>query len=347
VIDAVLHWSLSHRGIVLALAALLLGWGVATAVRMPVDVFPDLTAPTVTVITEAHSMAPEELEVRVTFPIEAALNGAPAVRRVRSSTGVGISLVYVEFDWGTDIFRARQVVSEKLALVRSTLPAEVEEPALAPVSSIMGEIMFLALRSTSHSPMEQRTVADFTIRRKLLAVPGVSQVIVTGGEVKQFQVVLNPQRLALYRIPAEEVVRALQSTNGNVSAGFIVEHSQEYLVHGVGRVRTTDDVAETFVTEREGVPVYVRNLGTVQLGASPKRGEGSFRGGPAVIIGVQKQPGTNTLQLTERLDHELDTIQSGLPKGMKIERGIFRQADFIQVAIDNVKAALRDGVVLV
>ncbi len=346
-IDLVLAWSLSHRVVVLGCAAVLLAWGTLIAVSIPVDVFPDLTAPTVTVITEAHSMAPEELELRVTFPIEAALNGAPSVRRVRSSTGVGISLVYVELDWGTDVFRARQVVSEKLALVRGNLPAEIEEPTLAPISSIMGEILFIAMHSELHSPMDVRTAADFTVRRRLLGVPGVSQVIVTGGEVKQFQVLLDPHRLANYQISISDVVRALEKTNTNVSAGFIVEQSQEYLVHGIGRVRTPEDVAETFVADRQGVPILVRQLGTVRIGTAPKRGEGSFRAEPAVVIGVQKQPGANTLELTERLDRQLDDLQRALPKGMKLEREIFRQANFIEVAIHNVTAALRDGVLLV
>jgi len=184
-IDAILRWSLGHRGVVLGVALVLLVWGAWTAARMPVDVFPDLTAPTVTILTEGHGMAPEELETRVTFPIETAVNGAPGVRRVRSSTGVGISIVYVEFDWGTDVFRARQTVSEKLQLVREALPAEVEAPVLTPVSSIMGEILFVALRSDRHTPMALRTAADFTVRRSLLAVPGVSQVVVTGGERRQ------------------------------------------------------------------------------------------------------------------------------------------------------------------
>lgn len=346
-IDAILRWSLAHRSVVLGLAAVLLVWGAWTASRMPVDVFPDLTAPTVTILTEGHGMAPEELETRVTYPIETAVNGAPGVRRVRSSTGVGISIVYVEFEWGADVFRARQIVSEKLQLVRDSLPAEVEAPVLAPVSSIMGEILFVAMTSSRHTPMEVRTAADFTVRRRLLAVPGVSQVIVTGGERRQFQVVLDPDRLVAYHLTVDEVVRALGDTNLNVSAGFLVEGAQEYLVHGTGRVRSVEDVAETLVAMRGDEPVLVRHVGDVRVGAALRRGEGSYRAEPAVVLGIQRQPGANTLELTARLDRELDEIGRALPAGMTIHRNIFRQADFIEVAIHNVTTALRDGVGLV
>jgi CzcA family heavy metal efflux pump len=346
-IDAILRWSLSNRLPVLVVAGVLLVWGGYTASRMPVDVFPDLTAPTVTVITEAHGMAPEELETRVTLPIESSLNGAPGVRRVRSATGVGISVIYAEFEWGTDVFRARQVVSEKLQLVRDALPAEVEQPVLAPISSIMGEVLFLAVTTDGATAMEARTFADFTLRRRLLAVPGVSQVIVTGGERRQFEVALRPERLAAHDLTVNEVVRALEETNTSVSAGFIDEGGQEYLVHGVGRVRTPEDVGETLVVQRGDEAILVRHLGDVRLGAALRRGEGSYGGRPAVIVGIQKQPGTNTLELTERIDRELDELSRTLPAGLTLERDVFRQADFIEVAVENVLAALRDGVALV
>jgi CzcA family heavy metal efflux pump len=346
-IDAILRWSLGHRLAVLLAATVMIAWGAVTTVRMPVDVFPDLTAPTVTVLTEGHGMAPEELELRVTFPIETALNGAPGVRRVRSSTGVGISVVYAEFDWGTDVFQARQIVAEKLQLARSSLPAELDAPVLAPISSIMGEILFLAVTSEGSTPMEARTFADFTMRRRLLAVPGVSQVIVTGGERRQFEVVLVPDRLAAYGITVDEVVEALSETNANVSAGFIAQGGQEYLVHGVGRVRDPEDVGETFVTMRGDEPILLRHLGEVRIGAALRRGEGSYDGKPAVIVGIQKQPATNTLELTQRLDDELDQLDAARPEGLAIHRDVFRQSAFIEVAIANVTEALRDGVLLV
>lgn len=347
-IDAILRWSLSHRLAVLAVATVMLVWGAYTTSRMPVDVFPDLTAPTVTVITEGHGMAPEELETRVTFPIESSLNGAPGVRRVRSATGVGISIIYAEFDWGTDVYRARQTVSEKLQLVRDALPAEVEAPVLAPISSIMGEILFLAITASDTATlMDARTFADFTLRRRLLAVPGVSQVVVTGGERRQFEVVLTPERLAAYGVTIDQVVRALESTNASVSAGFINQGGQEYLVHGVGRVHTLDDIGETLVVQRAGEPVLIRHLGDVRMGAAPRRGTGSYGGDPSVIVGIQKQPGTNTLELTKRIDRELDELVRTLPPGLAIHRNVFRQAEFIEVAVHNVLTALRDGVILV
>jgi len=347
-IDGVLRWSLMHRLAVLVGAAVLILWGGYTAWHMPVDVFPDLTAPTVTVITEGHGMAPRELEARVTLPIESSLNGSPGVRRVRSATGVGIAIVYAEFDWGTDIFRARQVVSEKLQLARDSLPSEVEAPVLAPISSIMGEILFLAVTSDAGAtPMDARTFADYSLRRRLLAVPGVSQVIVTGGERRQFEVVLDADRLAAYGIGAAQVVAALEQTNANVSAGFINEGGQEYLIQGIGRVRTPEDVGETLVTLRGQDPVLVRHLGQVQVGAALRRGEGSYNGQSAVVVGIQKQPGANTLELTERIDTQLDAIQRTLPPGLHIQRNVFRQAEFIEVAVHNVLAALRDGVLLV
>ena len=212
-ISQIIRWSLKDRLFIVVGALLLLAWGVYETVRMPVDIFPDLTAPTVTVIVEAHGMAPQEVESLVTFPIETALNGASGIRRVRSSTGVGIAVIYAEFEWGTDIYLARQIVAEKLQLVRDTLPPDLPAPALAPVTSIMGEIMFIALTSDRHSPMELKTTADWSIRRRLMAVPGVAQVIATGGDTRQYQVVLKPERLAAYRIAIDEVLTALRAGN--------------------------------------------------------------------------------------------------------------------------------------
>jgi CzcA family heavy metal efflux pump len=346
-IDAVIRWSLRNRLLVLLGAALLLAWGSVVALRMPVDVFPDLTAPTVTVITEAHGMAPEEAESQIAFPVETALNGAPGVRRVRSASGIGIAIVWVEFEWGTDIYQARQVVAEKLQLAQAALPPGVDAPVLAPVSSIMGEILFIALTSEKHGPTDLKTTADWTIRRRLLAVPGVSQVVPTGGDTKQYQVLLRPERLSAYGVTTDAVVRALRETNENTSAGFYLEGGQQFLIHGIGRVRTSADVAETVVGTRGAEPVLVRHLGEVRIGPALKLGEGSHDGKPAVVIGIQKQPGANTLELTRRLDAELDAIQKTLPAGMEIDRNIFRQSDFIEVAIENVLGSLRDGALLV
>ena len=342
-----IRWSLKDRFFVVLGALLLLLWGGYETLRMPVDVFPDLTAPTVTVIVEAHGMAPQEVETLVTFPIETALNGASGVRRVRSSTGVGIAVVYVEFEWGTDIYQARQIVAEKLQLVRESLPPQIPSPALAPVASIMGEVMFIALTSDRHSPMELKTTADWVLRRRLLAVPGVAQVIATGGDTRQFQVMLKPVRLAAYNIAIDEVLEALRESNENASAGFYSEGGRDYLIHGIGRVRKPEDIGQTLVAMRGGEAVLVKHIADIVVGPAPKRGTAASNGQPAVVIGIQKQPLANTLTLTESLDTVLAEIQSGLPEGMSIHTHVFRQADFISLAIDNLTAALRDGAILV
>lgn len=345
--DKLIQWSLSNRALVIVAALLLTVFGIHTATRMPVDVFPDLTAPTVTVITEAHGMSPTEVETQITFPIETAVNGAYGVRRVRSATAVGISVVWVEFEWGTDIRNARQIVSEKLSGVTGDLPPEGERPTLAPQSSIMGEILFLALSSDLHSPAELRSYAEVYLRRRLLAVPGVSQVTPIGGGDKQFQVVVNPAALQAHNVTLKQVIRALEEGNENVSAGIINERGAEWLVTGVGRIHSLDDIGATVVTARDGVPTLVRDLGEVKIGEAQKRGEGSAMGKPAVILGLQKQPGANTLELTKRLDVVLADVKAKLPEGMQLKTDIFRQADFISVSVRNVQKALLEGIALV
>ena len=339
--------SLKHRLFVLLAALALLGWGVWETLKMPVDVFPDLTAPTVSVVTEAHGMAPEEVETLITFPIETALNGASGVRRVRSSTSVGSSVVWVDFEWGTDIYRARQIVSEKLQLVRSTLPPELPPPVLAPISSIMGEIMFIALRSDQHDAMDIRTAADWTLRRRLLATPGVAQVIPIGGDVRQYQVQVEPDRLAAYGMTLTEVTEAVAESNENSSAGFVAQGGQEYLITGVGRAQSLADIAGTPVGVRDGVPILISDVANVEIGPAIVRGTGAFNGEAAVIIGIQKQPDANTLELTSALDQVFEEVQVTLPEGMTIQTELFRQADFITVALENVSHALRDGAILV
>ena len=345
--NRLIRWSLVNRTMVLALALAVLLGGTLVAIRMPVDVFPDLTAPTVTVLTEAHGMAAAEVETLVTFPLETTVNGAAGVRRVRSSSATGISVVWVEFAWGTDMYQARQIVNEKLQLARAVLPPEVESPILAPISSIMGEIMLVSVTSAQHSPLELRSTADWVIRRRLLSVPDVSQVIPIGGGVKQYQVVLSPERMAAYGVSIAEVTEAVRSTNQNTSAGFYVDGGQEYLIHGVGRVRQSADIAQTVITMHDEHPVFLHHVADVRIGPALKRGEGAVQGQPAVILSLQKQPGANTLILTQVLDETLAAIQRTLPEGMTINAHIFRQADFIAVAIENVADALQDGVLVV
>lgn len=346
-VDRIISWSLRNRAFVVVVAAALMGWGALEAVRMPVDVFPELTAPTVTVLTEAHGMAPEEVENLVTRPIETALNGATGVRRIRSSTATGLSIVWVEFEWNADILRARQIVSEKLQGLDLPLPHEGDRPVIAPISSIMGEIMFIAVTSSRHDPMDVRTTADWTIRPRLLAVSGVSQVSTTGGDARQYQVLLHPEKLAARGLTVAQVTGALERANLNTSAGFYIDRGQEYLIQGVGRVFRVEDIGATLVAMRGDRPVLVRDVADVRIGVATKRGEGSLNGRPAVILGIQKQPTANTLELTRRLDAVLDDIQATLPDGMRIERNIFRQADFIETSVSNVVSALRDGAILV
>lgn len=355
-INNLIHWALRNRLAVLLVSVILLGVGSYTTVKMPVDVFPDLTAPTVTVIVEGHGMAPQEMETLVTFPVETAVNGAANVRRVRSATAVGIAVVWVEFEWGTDIYRARQTVTERLATVSGALPEQVEPPVLAPVSSIMGEILFISLTSEDHGPLELRTVAKSQIRRRLLSVAGVSQVTPIGGDEKQYQVVLSSQKMRAFRISMEEVANALRRGNENVSAGFLIEGGGESVLRGIGRIRTTDDIAATVVASRKGRPITVGDVGVVQIGAAIKRGTGSasMRGPDwdpitqsGVIIAIQKQPTANTLTLTQELDEVLGEIQDALPAGMLINKQLFRQSDFIEHSISNTTAALVEGGLMV
>ncbi|MCB9508514.1 MAG: efflux RND transporter permease subunit [Myxococcales bacterium] len=355
-INLLIRWALRNRVTVMGLALSLTVAGLYVTTRMPVDVFPDLTAPTVTVLVEGHGLSPLEMETQVTFPIETAMNGASGVRRVRSGTAVGISVVWIEFDWGTDILRARQTVAERLAAVTGDLPPQVEPPAMAPISSIMGEILFLSLTSDRHDALELRTTAATTMRRRLLAIPGVSQVTPIGGDTKQYQVILSQESLRARDVTASEVLRALEETNENVAGGVISSGTQETIVEGIGRIRDEDDIRGTVVALRAGVPLTVGELGLVRLGAAFKRGTASAsRRGPdwepviesGVIVAVQKQPGANTLELTGRLDTALDEIQRGLPAGMVVNKSLFRQSDFIATSIDNTTHALLEGALMV
>ena len=346
-IDGIIAWSLRHKAVVLAAALLVLLLGGAATLQLPVDVFPDLTAPTVTILAEAHGMAPAEVERQVTFPIETALNGASGVRRVRSSTVVGIAIVWVEFEWDVDPNLARQTVNERLALVAESLPPEVERPVLAPASSIMGEILFLGLTSTAHDGRELRATAETLVRRRLLAVPGVAQVTPIGGAEKQYQVELEPLLLAAHNLTLHEILESLGEANRNVSAGFLDEGGSEHLVTGIGRLRTIEEIAATNVATRGGTAVRVRDVGRVKIGDAPRRGTAAINGKAGVLLGIQRQPGSNTLELTHRIDALLDQIETELPAGMKLHRSLMRQADFIDAAIENVSIALRDGAFLV
>ncbi|WP_372639137.1 efflux RND transporter permease subunit, partial [Fodinibius sp.] len=346
-LDAIIRGSLRQRLLVVITSIVLFFAGAWTVYQMPVDVFPDLTAPTVTVMTESHGMAPEEVEKLVTIPVETAVNGATGVRRVRSSTSKGISIVWVEFDWGTDIFKARQIVSEKLQLVSGQLPGGVSQPVMGPITSIMGEIMLVSVDSEQHSGLEVRTVADWDIRRRLLAIPGVAQVIPIGGGQKQYQIQVSPDRLKEYNLTLDQVLEAAEEANRNFSGGFFQQHSQQYTIRGIGRAYSVEELEESVVTERENQPITIGDVAEVTIAAKQKIGDASVNADPAVIISIQKQPGANTLELTERVDQTLAQIEQSLPEGYTINTHLFRQADFISLAVGNVAEALRDGAILV
>ena len=346
-LDRLVAASLEHRLLTVCGAVVVLAGGSWVAATLPVDVFPDLTAPTVTVLTDAHGMAPEEVESLVTFPIEASVNGAAGVRRVRSSSAHGISIVWVDFDWGTDIFRARQTVGERLQLAAARLPEDVSAPVLAPVASIMGEILLIGINAPEDRLMEARTAADWVVRPRLLAVPGVAQVVPIGGEVRQYQVLVDPNRLLAYRIGLDEVLAAAAESNANVSGGIYRSGGREILIRGLGRARRPEEIGLTVVAVRSGVPVLINDIAEVRIGPKVRFGTASVNAEPAVVITVQKQPGANTLELTRTIDAELDAIQADLPEGVALARDIFRQSDFISLALDNLITSLRDGAALV
>jgi CzcA family heavy metal efflux pump len=344
-LDRIILWSLKNRLLVLIAAASLLIYGGYVALRMPVDVFPDLTAPTVTILTECHGLAPEEVESLVTLPIERVMNGTTDVFRVRSHSAVGISIVFVEFELDTDIYRARQMVNEKLQQV--SLPEEVSSPTLGPISSTMGEIMLISMTAKDTGAMDLRSIADWTVRPRLLGVAGVSQVMVIGGDTKQFQVLVDPQKLIDYNLTLNEVVEAVSKASANSSGGFLVRPHKEYLIRGRARVQTIEELAKSVVTVRNATPVLLDQVAEVKVGAALKRGDGSYNLEPAVIATIQKQPNANTLEVTESIETTLAELQRTLPKDVVINTEAFQQADFIERAVTNVRNAIIEGGVLV
>lgn len=346
--DRIIQFSLKNRFFVLAAAALVLVYGSWVVVKLPVDVFPDLNRPTVTIMTEAGGLAPEEVEVLVTLPVEVAVNGTPGLERVRSSSGVGLSVIYLEFAWGTDIFRNRQLVAEKLNLVKETLPKGIS-PTMGPISSIMGQFQLVGLTSDDPKmdPMELRSIADWVIRPRLLSIPGIAQVIPIGGGVKQYQIHLSSEELRKRNISLEAVQHNLTHLSENTTGGFLNQSNKEYLIQNFGRIRSLEEVENSIVGSFFGNAVKVKDVAKVKFGPQIKRGDGSINGKPAVIMSVQKQPGASTIELTEEIGRHLDEIQKTLPAGVKIDRHLFKQADFIEHAVHNVQEALRDGAILV
>ncbi len=346
-LDRIIAFALHNRLLVLVSVVLLLGYGGVVISQLPVDVLPDLNRPTVTVLSEAGGLAPEEVETLVTLPIETVLNGAPGVERVRATSGIGLSVITVEFAWGTDIYRDRQLVAEKLTLASEHLPAGVT-PVMGPVSSIMGEIMLLGMESPSGptTPMEMRTLADWVIRQRLLTIPGISQVIPIGGGVKQYQVRVNPQALATLGLTLREVEEAVASSNQNTSGGYLSAQAQEYLIRNLGRINAPADLTHATVATRNGLPITLDRVASVQLGAGIKRGDASINGRPAVILSIQKQPGASTVELTHAVEAAMKELAASMPADVQV-RPIFQQAAFIDASIHNVEGAMRDGAILV
>lgn len=342
-LNNIITFSLKNRLLVLLCAALLTLGGAYIASEMEVDVFPDLTAPTVVVMTEAHGMAPEEVERLVSFPIETAVNGATNVRRVRSSSSAGFSIVWVEFEWGTDIFKARQIVSEKLITIGEGLPVGVGSPTLAPQSSIMGEILLIGLTSDSTSQMDLRTIAEWTIRPALLATGGVSQVTTIGGDFKQYQILLNPSKMNFYKVSLTEIMETCNGVNNNATGGVMYEYNNEYIIRGLARTSDISEIGKSVVKVINDYPVKLEDVAEITIGAGPTLGYGSLNGKPAVILTVLKQPNTNTLVLTRKIDENIANLKKSLPAHINIDTHIFRQADFIESSINNVQKALIEG----
>lgn len=347
-LNKIIQYSLHNRLLVMIAAVALLIWGSITAHNMEVDVFPDLNAPTVVVMTEAQGMAPEEVERMVTFPVETAVNGATDVRRVRSSSTTGFSVVWVEFEWGTNIYTARQIVSEKLATLGDALPNNAGQPTLGPQSSILGEMMIIGLTADTTSLQDLRTIADWTIRPRLLSTGGVAQVAVIGGDIKEYQILLDPARMKHYNISMDEVLPVVENMNQNATGGILYEYGNEYIVQGIIATTQVEEIGKAVVKTVNDFPVTLADIAIVQIGdKAPKLGLASEKGKPAVLITVTKQPGTNTLALTDKLDVSIQELQKTLPADVKISTDIFRQSHFINSSISNIQQALFEGAIFV
>jgi len=346
-LNSIISFSLSNKYLILLCSVILVVFGMRTASNMDVDVFPDLTAPTVVVMTDAHGMASEEVERLVTFPIESAVNGATDVRRVRSSSSQGYSFVWVEFDWGTDMFKARQIVSEKLIAVSSQMPFGIGQPVLAPQSSVMGEIFFVGMQADSTSMMELRTIAEWNVKPLILATGGVSQVTIIGGDYKQYQVLADPQKMEYYEVSMSELAETCRAISQNSTGGVLRQYGNEYVVRGIARSSDLDVLADTYVKSINGKPVRIADVAELRIGSAPKMGYASGNARPAVIVSISKQPNANTLDVTRRIEENLTELQKTLPADVKLDTKIFRQADFIETSVNNVQNALIEGGIFV
>lgn len=342
-LNKIIKFSLENSLLVIFGAVLLLVAGGYMTSRMEVDIFPELTAPTVVVMTEAHGMAPEEVEKLITFPIETTVNGATDIRRVRSSSSMGFSIVWVEFDWGTDIFDARQTVSERLIAIKDQLPKQAGDPFIAPQSSLLGEIMLIGITSDTKTPMELRTIAEWNLRPRLLSIGGVAQVSTIGGEFKEYQILMNPEKMKYFKISLNEVIETCNSMNENAAGGFFEQYGNQYMVRGIIRTNDIKELGNVVVKIAENHPVKLSDIAEIKIGSSPKIGDGSYRGGKSVILSITKQPDVNTIELTKKINESLVDIQKNIGDDIHFHTDIYNQSEFIEVSINNVKKALIEG----
>lgn len=345
-LNKIIKFSLENKLLVLVGALLLVVGGYISSRQMDIDVFPDVTAPTVVVMTDAHRMAAEEVERLVTFPIETAMNGATDVRRVRSSSMMGYSFVWIEFDWGMDVFKARQIVSEKMVNLAETLPEGVT-PVLAPQSSVMGEILFVGLQADSTSMMELRTLAEWVVKPSILATGGVSQVTIIGGDLKQYQILVDPVKMNVYGVTMADIEAVGKSLSINSVGGVVRDFGNEYALRGMARTNDLDELGSTYIKTTDGMPVVLSDVAEVVVGSAIKMGYASHNAEDAVILSISKQPNINTLEVTRNIEHNLAEIQKSLPPDVKMDTRIFRQADFIEASVSNVARALIEGAIFV
>jgi len=348
VLNLIIRFALNHRLLVVSVAAMILVYGSMTVQNLPIDVFPDITKPTVTIMTESHGMAPEEVETRVTLPIENYLNGLPGVERVRSQSGIGLSAIYVEFDWNTDIYRNRQLVQEKLNLSKERLPKDIT-PIMGPIGSLMGQIQQIAVTTEAGEiePMQLREIADWIIRPRLMTIPGVSQVITIGGGLKQYQVLVSAEKMNRFQLSMEQLDKELAQISQNTTGGFLEKDGQEFLVRNIGVVNGVEDIKKTLVGLHFGRPILIGDIAEVKEAPRLKRGDGSFNGKASVVITIQKQPGADTVQITRQIEQAIEEIRPALPKGMIVNPDVFKQANFIEASIQGIKGKLKFGTVLV
>ncbi|MBQ5627464.1 MAG: efflux RND transporter permease subunit, partial [Bacteroidaceae bacterium] len=345
-LNRIIKFSLNNKLLVMLAVILVVIGGTYSTKKIEVDVFPDLTMPTVVILTDAHNMAPEEVERLVTFPIETAVNGATNVRRVRSSSSQGFSFVWVEFDWGMDIYKARQIISEKMGLLSGQLPDGVV-PMLAPQSSVMGEIMFVGMQADSTSMMELRTLAEWIVKPAVLATGGVSNVTIIGGDYKQYQVLADPVKMEMYGVAMGELESAVAAMSVNIGAGVVRDYGNEYNLRGMGRTSDVNELGSTLVKMNGDAAVRIADVADVVVAPAVKQGYAAQNGNPAVILSISKQPGINTLTVTENIERNLVSIQKSLPADVTVDTKIFRQADYIQSSVNNVGRSLIEGAVCV